>query len=67
VSFGLLVGDLRVKPQAEYKGDFVQIENTLETGFSNLQAVVEDIVQISQGLAEGGKNVVAKAEYQSVI
>jgi HAMP domain-containing protein/putative methionine-R-sulfoxide reductase with GAF domain len=64
VSYGLLEGDLRVKPQAEYQGDFVQIENSLETGFSNLQAVVEDIVQISQGLAEGGKNVVAKAEYQ---
>ena len=64
MSFGLLVGDLRVKPQAEYQGDFVQIENSLETGLSNLQAVVEDIVQISQGLAEGSQNVVAKAEYQ---
>jgi len=64
VSQGLKTGDLRVVPQAQYKGDFVQIKDSLESTSSNLQLVVEDIVQVSQGLAEGGKNVIAKAEYQ---
>jgi len=63
VSKGLKNGDLRVVPQAEYKGDFIQIKNSLENASANLQLVVEDIVQVSEGLAEGGKNVVAKAEY----
>ena len=64
VSQGLKTGDLRVVPQAQYKGDFVQIKDSLESTSSNLQLVVEDIAQVSQGLAEGGKNVIAKAEYQ---
>ncbi len=64
VSQGLKKGDLRVVPQAQYKGDFVQIKESLESASSNLLLVVEDIVQVSQGLAEGGKNVIAKAEYQ---
>lgn len=63
VSKGLKNGDLRVVPQAEYKGDFIQIKNSLENASTNLQLVVEDIVQVSAGLAEGGKNVISKAEY----
>ncbi len=63
VSQGLKTGDLRVVPQAEYKGDFIKIKNSLENASTNLQLVVEDIVQVSEGLAEGSKNVVAKAEY----
>ncbi|MDM8558911.1 CHASE3 domain-containing protein [Candidatus Parabeggiatoa sp. HSG14] len=64
VSQGLAAGNLRVIPQADYKGDFAQIKNALETGLSDLHLVIEDIVQVSQGLAEGGQNVVAKAEYK---
>ena len=64
VSQGLKTGDLRIVPQAQYRGDFVQIKNSLESALSNLQLVVEDIVQLSQGLAEGNQNVIAKAEYQ---
>jgi methyl-accepting chemotaxis protein len=64
VSQGLKSGDLRVVPQAQYRGDFVRIKNSLESALSNLQLVVEDIVQLSQGLADGKKNVVAEAEYQ---
>jgi len=64
VSQGLVVGDLRVTPQATYQGDFVKIKKALETGLSNLRLVVEDIVQISQGLVEGKQRVTAQAEYQ---
>ncbi len=63
VSEGLAKGNLRVTPQAEYQGNFVQIKNALETALSNQQRVVEDIVQVSQGLA-AGKHVIAHAEYQ---
>jgi signal transduction histidine kinase/CheY-like chemotaxis protein/methyl-accepting chemotaxis protein/CHASE3 domain sensor protein len=64
VSQGLVVGDLRVSPQATYQGDFVKIKEALETGWSNLRLVIEDIVQISQGLVEGKQRVTAQAEYQ---
>jgi len=63
VSQGLAAGHLRVTPQADYKGDFVQIKNALETALSDLLQVVEDIVQVSQGLAEGCQ-ITAKAEYR---
>ena len=64
VSQGLAVGHLRVTPKAEYRGDFVQIKNALETALSDLWQVIEDIVQVSQGLAEGRQHVTAKAEYR---
>ena len=64
VSQGLATGDLSVTPQAEYKGDFVQIKDGLETALSDLHQVVGDIVQVSQGLAEGKLSVVPKAEYK---
>jgi len=63
ISQGLAKGNLRVTPQAEYKGDFVQIKQALETALSNLRLVTEDIVQVSQGLAAGNLRVKPKAEY----
>ena len=63
VSQGLIVGNLRITPQAEYQGDFSKIKTALQTALSNLQLVVEDIVQISQELLEGKQQVIAKAEY----
>jgi len=63
-SQGLAEGDLGAAPQAEYKGDFVQIKDALETASSDLQQVVGDIVQVSQGLAEGDLSVTPRAEYK---
>ncbi|MCP4543557.1 MAG: HAMP domain-containing protein [Chloroflexi bacterium] len=64
ISQGLATGDLSVTPQAEYKGDFVQIEVGLETALSDLNRVIGDIVRVSQGLAAGKLNVVPQAEYK---
>jgi len=63
ISQGLAKGNLRVRPQAEYKGDFVQIKQALETALLNLRLVTEDIVQVSQGLAAGNLRVKPTAEY----
>jgi CHASE3 domain sensor protein len=63
ISQGLANGNLRVTPQAEYKGDFIQIKKALEMALSNLRRVIEDIVQVSQGLAAGNLRVTPKAEY----
>ena len=64
VSQGIAVGNLRITPTAEYKGDFVQVKDSLEMALANLRFVIDDIVQVSQQLADGGKNVIAKAEYR---
>jgi methyl-accepting chemotaxis protein len=64
VSQGLAEGRLRVTPKAEYRGEFVQIKNALQTALSDLGRVIHDIVQLSQGLADGNQKVVAKAEYR---
>ncbi|HEC85011.1 MAG TPA: HAMP domain-containing protein, partial [Thioploca sp.] len=64
VSIELAKGNLRVTPQAEYRGDFAQIKKALETSLSNQRQVIEDIVRVSQGLAEGNLRVMPKAEYQ---
>jgi hypothetical protein len=64
VSQGLAAGNLQVTPQAEYKGEFVQIKNALDIALSNQRKVIEDIVQMSQGLATGEHSVTAKAEYR---
>ncbi|MEE8389660.1 MAG: methyl-accepting chemotaxis protein [Anaerolineae bacterium] len=64
VSRGLAEGDLSITPEAEYKGDFVQIKDGLETALSDLQQVVGDIVRVSQGLAEGTLSVTPEAEYK---
>ncbi|MDM8557327.1 response regulator [Candidatus Parabeggiatoa sp. HSG14] len=64
ISQGLAKGNLHIMPQAEYRGDFVQIKNALETALSDQRQVIEDIVQVSQGLADGNLRVTPKAEYQ---
>jgi signal transduction histidine kinase/CheY-like chemotaxis protein len=64
VSQGLAKGRLSVRPQSEYRGDFVQIKNALETALSNQRQVIEDIVQVSQGLAQGILSIISQAEYQ---
>lgn len=64
VSQGLAEGRLRVTPKAEYRGEFVQIKNALQTALFDLGQVIHDIVQVSQGLADGSQKVVAKAEYR---
>ena len=53
VSRGLAAGNLHVMPQSEYRGDFRQIQDTLEIVLPDQQRVIEDIIQVSQGLAEG--------------
>jgi len=63
VSQGLALGNLRVRPKAEYSGDFIQIKDALETTLSYLGDVIRDIVHVSQGLAEGNL-VTTKAEYR---
>lgn len=63
VSQGLAVGNLRITPTAEYRGDFIQIRQALETALADLKQVIEDIVQVSQGLAEG-QQIMPKAEYR---
>ncbi|MBE9563300.1 MAG: GAF domain-containing protein, partial [Proteobacteria bacterium] len=64
VSLDVANGNLRSIPKAEYKGDFVQIKNSLENASFNLQSVVKDIVQVSQGLASGNLRVTPKAKYK---
>ncbi len=60
ISQGLAEGNLHIKPQAEYKGDFIQIKEALETLQSNQGKVIKDIIQ----LVSGNQAVTAKAEYQ---
>ncbi len=64
VSQGLAAGNLNVIPQSEYRGDFIQIKNALETALSNQRQVIEDIVHVSQGLAEGNLSVTPQSQYQ---
>jgi len=64
VSQGLAEGHLQIRPQAQYRGDFVQIKTALEKTLISLRHVIEDIVQVSHGLAAGDLQVRPKAEYQ---
>jgi len=64
VSQGLAEGNLNVTPMAEYRGDFVQIKQALETALSNQLRVIEDIVHVSQGLAEGNLSIKPQSEYR---
>ncbi|EDN67367.1 two-component system sensor kinase [Beggiatoa sp. PS] len=64
VSQGLANGDLHVMPQAEYRGEFVQIKNALEKTLTSLRQVIEDIVRVSQGLADGDLHVMPETEYR---
>ncbi|MCK5717092.1 MAG: GAF domain-containing protein, partial [Thiomargarita sp.] len=63
VSQGLAMGNLDVRPTAEYKGDFIDIKYSLEMALSNESKVVDDIVLMSDGLSSG-KRVTAEAEYK---
>jgi signal transduction histidine kinase/DNA-binding response OmpR family regulator/methyl-accepting chemotaxis protein len=64
VSQGLADGNLHVMPTAQYRGDFVQIKNALETTLTSLRQVIEDIVRVSQGIAEGQLHIQPKTEYR---
>ena len=64
VSQGLADGKLNVVPEADYRGDFVQIKEALHKALSNQRSVVEDIVPVSQGLANGNLEVKPQADYQ---
>ncbi|HEW97259.1 MAG: histidine kinase [Candidatus Parabeggiatoa sp. nov. 3] len=64
VSQGLAEGHLQIRPQAQYRGEFVQIKTALEKTLISLRLVIEDIVQVSHGLAAGDLQVRPKAEYQ---
>ncbi|HIE00260.1 MAG TPA: response regulator [Thiotrichaceae bacterium] len=64
VSQGLAEGHLQIRPQAQYRGDFVQIKTALEKTLISLRYVIEDIVQVSHGLAAGDLQVMPKAQYQ---
>jgi signal transduction histidine kinase/CheY-like chemotaxis protein/CHASE3 domain sensor protein len=62
VSQNLAQGNLNIKFQSEYRGDFVQIKNALEIAISNQRQVIGDIVQVSQKIAEG-ESVIFQADY----
>lgn len=64
VSDGLAQGQLDVKPQAEYQGDFVQINTALTTSLTAQRQVIEDIVHVSQSLAQGALSVQPQADYR---
>jgi signal transduction histidine kinase/DNA-binding response OmpR family regulator/methyl-accepting chemotaxis protein len=64
ISKGLAEGNLRVMPQAEYRGDFLQIKISLETALINQRLVIEDIVHVAQGLADGNLSIKPQSEYQ---
>ena len=55
---------MQIRPQVEYRGDFTQIKQAQEIALSNQQQVIKDIVQVSQGLAEGNLQVMPQVEYR---
>jgi methyl-accepting chemotaxis protein len=68
----LAEGDLRVAPEAEYKGDFVQIKNALEAALGGLNTtirqtsvVVQQVVQSVEQVRAVGQDLAANAEEQS--
>ena len=63
VSQGLANGKLNVTPEASYKGDFIEIKESLEIALATQRKVIEDIVPVSQGLANGNLAVQPQAEY----
>ncbi|MDM8569504.1 response regulator, partial [Thiotrichales bacterium HSG1] len=64
VSQNLANGNLQSMPADRYKGDFVQIKDSMETSLSSLSLVIKDIVQVSQGLADGDLRTTTKAQYK---
>jgi methyl-accepting chemotaxis protein len=72
ISQQLAQGDLCVTPQAEYKGDFVQIKNALETALTGLnntiwqtQTVVSQVTQSVKKIRDIGQNLSSSTEQQS--
>jgi methyl-accepting chemotaxis protein len=72
VSQKLAEGDLRVTPMAEYKGDFIQIKEALETALSGLngtiwqtKAVVEQVAQSVKKIRSIGQNLASSTDQQS--
>lgn len=63
ISRSLAQGQLNVKPQAEYRGDFQQISVAMTTALSNQQQVIEEIVEVSQNLAAGKLTTQIQARY----
>lgn len=64
VSQGLAQGNLKIKPQTEYRGDFAQIKASLQTTLPDQQRIIEDIVQVSQGLAQGDLEIMPRGDYK---
>ncbi len=64
ISQNLANGNLQTMPADKYKGDFVQIKDSMEEALFSLDLVIKDIVQVSQGLADGNLRVTSKTEYK---
>jgi len=64
VSQGLADGNLKVMPQADYRGEFASIKNSLQTSLPSQQRVIEDIIQVSQGLANGELQIRTQGKYR---
>ncbi len=72
ISQKLAQGDLRVTPQAEYQGDFIQIKTALEKALIGLngtiwqtQAVVEQVAQSVKQIRSIGQNLASSTDQQS--
>ncbi|MDM8566216.1 methyl-accepting chemotaxis protein [Candidatus Halobeggiatoa sp. HSG11] len=72
VSKKLAEGDLRVTLQAEYKGDFSQIKDALETAVGglnvtiyNTKEVVEQVMQLITQIRSIGQSLASSTEQQS--
>ena len=72
ISQKLAEGDLRVTPQAEYKGEFLKIKNALETALTGLnrtiwqtQTAVEQVAQSVKQIRSIGQNLAASTDQQS--
>jgi|GEM_PF-89295 len=64
ISHSLAEGNLRVTPQAQYKGELLKIKEGLVAALYNQRMVIEDIVQLSQGLAEAKGQIKANVKYR---
>jgi len=72
VSKKLAESDLRVTLQAEYKGDFIQIKNALETALTGLNStirqtkeVAEQVAQLITRIRSVGQSLSSSTEQQS--
>ncbi len=72
ISQKLAEGDLRVIPEAEYKGEFIKIKNALETALSGLnrtiwqtQTAVEQVAESVKKIRSIGQNLAASTDQQS--